>query len=269
MTTHRTTPGHVEGSAVLGLSSPGGIVRAPLVRSHSLPVHAARPVVLPALTGAPSPDIRLRIQRLVVLFVIDDSGSMYGSWGDQAGVRYAAAQSVLGLMVRAGGGRAGGQHWGTTSPEELSLAPIEVKRGRKKLRSFLTVPPTLGGNDLPLALRTTLRLVPTLRADEQLLTVVFTDGIEEVTSATHSAVAAYPDGAVHMVLVDRSGGCTPAMEAQWRSVPFGSFTRLRSFDTTVMAHQLGDLIAHATGLQMPAPRIRKQPTTTTTERTTT
>jgi hypothetical protein len=38
------------------------------------------------------------------------------------------------------------------------------------------------------------------------------------------------------------------MEAAWRSVAFGSFTRLRSFDTRTMAEQLASVLADALAL---------------------
>jgi hypothetical protein len=196
--------------------------------------------------------IKARVGRMLVYFVCDDSGSMYGSWGDPTGVRYAAALSLLRLMASSGGGRAAVIHWGTESPPELALGPVPVKGGGgRTLRRSLVVPPTLGGNDLPLGLRRASEMTPVLAEDEQVVYFVLTDGIEAVTPATHAAVDALAEGSVHMILVDRSNGCTPEMETAWKAVPFGSFTRLRSFETKPMARQLAETFAAAIDLELP------------------
>ena len=251
MTPRESSIGALIGRAHLELEAPGATGGVPRIVPRARPEHPAQPIRLPDLTGEARDEIRARLKRCRITFLVDDSGSMYGAWGDPTGVRYAAALSVLGPMQRGGGGRAAVLHWGTEAPDELALAPVDVRRGRRLLRKALTVPPTLGGNDLPKALRAALVLTGAPDEDEQPLTVVLTDGIESVTPAMHAAVAAHPPGSVHMLLVDRSGGCSEEMERDWRTVAFGSFTRLRTFDTAAMAHQIGEALADALGLQMP------------------
>jgi hypothetical protein len=240
----------LQGQVNLALEAPG-----PALSLSAAPVlpaapRAARPVNLAPLTGGPPRVISSRVAKTTITFLIDDSGSMYGAWGDPTGIRYAAAESVLMLMRRHGGGRAGVIHWGSTVPPELALAPVDVRRDRKALRRALTIPQSLLGNDLPAALRAAASSVGSARQEEVSLVFVVTDGIEAVTTDTHAAVAALPEGAVHMVLVDRSNGCTPPMEAAWQAVAFGSFTRLQTFDTKAMAIQIAATFAHALELEL-------------------
>ncbi len=79
------------------------------------------------------------------------------------------------------------------------------------------------------------------------LVFVITDGIEAVTTSVHRGVGALPPGSVHMLLVDRASGCTEEMEADWRGVAFGSFTRLDDADTRAMGDQLAATVAAAIG----------------------
>ena len=209
------------------------------------------------MVGASERTIRGLVDEIEVWLIVDDSGSMYGQWGDPTGIRYAAGRSLVGLLQRAGGGWVGVIHWGTHAPVELALRPAHVRKGRNDLRGALTIPPTLGGNDLPLALARARELSTGPSAGRRQLYYVLTDGIEPVTPAMHAALAALPENSVHMVLVDRSGGCDPAMEAAWRSCAFGSFTRLRTFDTKVMAYQLADIFAGSLGLRVPRPGAKE------------
>lgn len=245
------------GASRLRLAATAAAGRGPAINRGPLPARPARPVVLPPLIGATPTQIRERVGRMLVVFACDDSGSMYGTWGDPTGIRYAAALSLVGLMERSGGGRAAVVHWGTEAPIGLALTPVRVRQGRRALRRALTVPPTLGGNDLPLALERCRLVTPGATPDEHVVHFVLTDGIEPVTAAVHAAVAALPPGSVHMLLVDRSGGCGAGMEADWRSVAFGSFTRLQTFETAAMSRQLAEIFAGSMGLSMPAARARR------------
>jgi von Willebrand factor type A domain len=237
------------GRVALRLPAPGtalAVVPAPLQRPPRQP---ARPIVLPPLAGRPSQEIERLVRRATVLFLMDDSGSMYSHWGDERGVRYAAALSLVELMRRAGGGRAGVVHWGSAAPPELVTPPVDVRRDRRELRRALTIPiPTLGGNDLPAALDRAAELLSPGSEDDRAFAFVIGDGIEAVTPEVHRAVAMLPQRAVHMLLVDRSGGCDAEMERAWQSVAFGSFTRLDVFDTTAMAYQLANSFAACLGL---------------------
>ncbi|MBB3602769.1 hypothetical protein FHT40_002430 [Mycolicibacterium sp. BK556] len=210
----------------------------------------ARPVTLPPLTGALPDEIRQVVGRVKAVYAPDDSGSMYGSFGDPTGIRYAAAQSMVGLQRRSGGGEAGVVHWGSDAPVELVTSLVDVGRGRRLLDKALQIPPTLGGNDLPAALRRVSEvLAGTSRGDIPLVFVI-SDGIEAVTTDTHAAIAALPRNSVHMLLVDRSTGCTEEIEKDWATVAFGSFTRLPDLDTTAMAMSLANIYANALGLSL-------------------
>jgi hypothetical protein len=165
------------------------------------------------------------------------------------------------MMNKCGSARAAVVHWGTDAPLEMAVAPVQLKRGRKTLKQALSIPPTLGGTNLAGALSRAHELTPPPAQDEQTVYYILTDGIEPVTPAIAAAIANLPAGSVHMLLVDRSGGCDPNMEAAWRGCAFGSFTRLRTFDTEAMSHQLADIAATTLGLEMP-----HATTSTTTER---
>ena len=176
---------------------------------------------------------------------MDDSGSMYGTWGDPTGVRYAAARSVLEFLRRCGAGQLGVIHWGSTAPEELALPPTDVRKGRGQILKALRIPPTLGGNNLGAALRLAAKWSCTL-------TVVITDGMEDFSLDLRRPIGALPEASIHVLLIDRSRGCGPEFEAQWRSLPLGSFVRLDDSDVLRMAHQIAELICRAVGARMPS-----------------
>lgn len=238
------------GTQALRLWSPGRAalrIAAPVWRR---PPRGAQPIVLPPITGGTMKEIRAKAKQIKAVYAPDDSGSMYGPFGDALGVRYAAAKSLVALQRRSGGGKAGVIHWGSGAPASLATAPVDVTKGKHTLDKALTIPPTLGGNDLPAALRRTAEILLPLEPDEIPLVFVITDGIEAVTTATHDAVAALPAGCVHLLLVDRSNGCTPGMELDWATVAFGSFTRLTHLDTRAMATEIAQIYATALGFTL-------------------
>lgn len=233
-------------------------------------------VVLPRVRRRPpsAKPVRLQLPHGLVggesrkadlVFLPDDSGSMYGTWGDEQGVRYAAALSVIDLMRRIGGGRAAVVHWGTEAPADQVLPLTNVRLGMGRLRKALQIPPTLGGNNFPAALDRAAEVLE--GSDRQRLQLVFgvTDGIEYLSPGINASLARLPAGSVHVLLVDRSGGCNEELERQWRALPLGSFTRLDVLDTTRMAWQIADVTAAALGLSMPE---LKPPTPTQKERAT-
>jgi hypothetical protein len=207
-------------------------------------------VVLPPLVGGSSREIHELAQKVLAVFAIDDSGSMYGSFGDPTGIRYAAAQSLVAMQRRSGGGLAGVVHWGTSAPEDMVTPLVDVRRKRRLLDQGLQIPETLGGNDMPAALRRVAEILPRLSKNDVPLVFVITDGIESVSAETHAAVSALPKGSVHMLLVDCSNGCTEEMERDWLTVAFGSFTRLPHFDTKAMAMALATVYAESIGLSL-------------------
>jgi hypothetical protein len=99
-------------SRALPLSAPLGVLNGraslylPIPVSVSVPIQLlltsdriawAKPVRLDSPDDWPTNDIK----HVDVVFLIDESGSMYGSGGDPRGVRRAAALSVVHLMARA------------------------------------------------------------------------------------------------------------------------------------------------------------------------
>jgi hypothetical protein len=204
------------------------------------------------MIGAPPAEQAERVKRSASIFLIDDSGSLYfGAGGDTTGIRYAAAQSLVGLMRRAGGGLAAVVHYGSEAPAEMVKPLLQVKRDGRRLKQALTIPvPNLGGTNVASGLA---RCAPLLqgRSIPNPLVYLIGDGLENVTAVAHAAVAALPPNSVHLLLVDKLGACDAALEAGWRSLPLGSITRLDVFDTKTMAWQLADIFAASIGLQMP------------------
>ena len=72
----------------------------------------ARPVALPTLVGGSAREIRALALNVRAVFAIDDSGSMYGNFGDPTGIRYAAARSLVAMQRRSGGGLRGSRSLG-------------------------------------------------------------------------------------------------------------------------------------------------------------
>lgn len=238
------------GTSTVSVASPGAVTVKVDAASKPRLTSTARPVILPPLVGGSAEEIRAQVQKALAIFAIDDSGSMYGPFGDPTGIRYAAARSLVAMQRRSGGGLAGVVHWGTAAPEELVIPLVDVRRKPRLLDRGLTIPESLGGNDMPAALRRAAEmLLPAGRNDVPLVFVI-TDGIESVTAEIHAAVAALPRRSVHMLLVDCSNGCSEEMEKAWRAVAFGSFTRLPHFDTKAMAMALATVYAESLGLSL-------------------
>lgn len=202
---------------------------------------AARPVKLPPISELPKAVIKTLVKRVHVTFLIDDSGSMYWHYGDPEGVRYAVALSIVDMLRRHGAKgnapRATVIHWGTDAPHALAAGPLNLsdKKTKKQLDTALTIPPTLGGNDMARAFRAAKDRQRGDSGDTISLTFVLTDGIESVTQSTRDTLAALPAQSVHMLLIDRSHGCNEQMEADWRALPLGSFSRLNTWDTRSLA----------------------------------
>jgi hypothetical protein len=181
----------------------------------------------------------------------DWSGSTFSVWGgDPNDVIGAVTISVFLWLRRYGGGTAGVVPWGTTPATERAVGPLSVKKNLRPLKEAIRDRVNLGGNDLPAALRFSAERTSGLPAGTVPVYWVPTDGIESVTSSTHDAVNALPPGAVHLVLIDPLRGCTPQMEDDWRSVPFGSVTRINDLSVKNVAMIIAELCATAIGLQL-------------------
>lgn len=211
------------------------------------PRRQARLVRLSGLAGAPQNVIRQLVANLDVIFAIDDSASVHGPDGtDTRGVRNAACLSVVDLMQRQGGGRAGVVHWGDTAPGSLALAPMPVHRGR--LRRGLRLQPVLGGTQPAVALARVRTLVR-IGSGRTLVVILLTDG-QDLGSGLEQALGQLPGRSVHLILVDPSGHCW-GQEAAWRELPWGSFTRLDNLgDPRRLALESGAVIARSIGLRL-------------------
>ena len=190
------------------------------------------------------------------MFLIDDSGSMYGTFGDPTGIRRAAALSVMSLLAaatprRLAGARIGVVHFGSTAPEELILPLTDVRR-RLVLERALDLPLSLGATNVAAALNRG-REILTESTDRLPLVVIVTDGIEFVGDEVAFEINTLPPGVVHVVLVDHCHGCDSELEEYWSRLALGSFVRLDVLDTARMAGQAADVVARAVGLAMPHP----------------
>lgn len=209
-----------------------------------------RPVWLPSLVGAPQNVIAKRVANLDLIFAIDDSASVHGPDGtDPGGARNAACLSVIELMHRHGGGRAGVIHWGDTAPASLALAPIPVRRGQ--LRRGLELQPVLGGTQPAAALARARKLIHGTGSGRALAVLLLTDG-QDLGAGLEQALEQLPARCVHLILVDPSGNCW-GQEAAWRELPWGSFTRLEDpRDRKRLAWESGAVLARSIGLKLPA-----------------
>lgn len=227
----------------------GGALRARSDAARRTPSRAVRPVRLPSLAGAPRTVIRQRVANLDVIFAIDDSGSVHGPGGtDPWGTRNAACLSVIDLMHRQGGGRAGVVHWGNTAPASMALRPMPVHRGR--LRRGLRFQPVLGGTQPAVALTRVRKLIQGTGSGRTLAVLLLTDG-QDLGTGLEQALGQLPARSVHLILVDPSGDCW-GQEATWRELRWGSVTRLENLsDRRRLAWESGAVIACSIGLKLP------------------
>lgn len=211
----------------------------------------AEPVRLPDLAGATRAVICQLIDSLVVMFAIDGSRSVHGAGGtDPYGTRNAACLSLVDLMRRYGGGRAGVVHWGQTAPADLAWAPMPVRRGR--LWRALCLQPMLGGTNPAAALARVRELVPAASPGQTLVVLLLTDG-QHLGHGLERELAQLPAHSVHLLLVDPSGDCD-GQEGAWRALPWGSLTRLQSpRDHARVAWESGMVLARSIGLELPLP----------------
>lgn len=212
---------------------------------------AARAITLPPLAGAPRKEIRRRVGCSLCGVVPDRSGSIFSTWGgDPDDAIGAAGESLFLLQRRSGGGQGLVVPWGSTAPRELVVGPLDTRRHSRPLRTALRNRGSLGGNDLPAALHRTAEYLVGRPADEIPVIFVPTDGGETVTAATHAAVTALPEGSVHLILIDPRNICSPEMEADWRSVAFGSFNRIDDLSVRHLATRIAEIYAAALGLEL-------------------
>jgi len=210
-----------------------------------------QPVRLPDLAGPSRAIIRQRIARTVVIFAVDGSVSVHGPGGtDPDGARNAACLSVLDLMRRHGGGRAGVVHWGETAPTDLALAPMPVHR--RRLERALSLQPMLGGTNPAAALARVRQLIPPIGADQTLAVLLLTDG-QDLGDGLEHELAQLTARSVHLILADPSGDCF-GQQAAWQALPWGSFTRLENLrDHRRVAWESGAVLARSIGLELPHP----------------
>lgn len=170
------------------------------------------------------------IRGWLVMLLVDDSGSMFRPEADQEGLRYIAAESVVDLLRRIGVSALGVVHWGGFCPSDLLLRPTTPEDIRR-LDLALRVPESsLGGTDLPSALRFAQSVaqedVPELSPNY----LVITDGLESVGKPLEEALAELPPRSVRLLLVDRAGQCDANTDQAWQNLPLGAFVRLDASD---------------------------------------
>lgn len=244
----------------IGCRPVGSTPRLEMVRPATSGVHipgpprqtgVAQPIALPALSGADPAEIRTRVRHLHFETAPDWSGSTFSVWGgDPNDVIGAVTISVFLWLRRYGGGTAGVVPWGTTPATHLAVGPLSVKKNLRPLKAAIRNRVNLGGNDLPAALRLSASRTSGLPTGTVPFYWIPTDGIESVTSSTHDAVNALPPGSVHLILIDPLRGCNPEMEDDWRSVPFGSVTRIDQLSVKNVATTIAELCAAAIGLHL-------------------
>lgn len=210
-----------------------------------------RPLRVPPLTGQPRAVIAQLVRDVTLLFLIDRSGSTFGPWGDPTDVTGAAAEGVIDLQRASGGGRAGVVLWGSDAPRNLAVGPLDVVKDSRELRAALRNTTSLGGTNIAAGIARGKQLADAAPSGHTVITVVLTDGIEIVDDRVRAAVSSLPPHSMHICLVDRANGCTPDMEAAWRSLPLGSFTRLQSFDLADITTQIVTIFATSLGLTAP------------------
>ncbi len=208
-----------------------------------------QPVRLPDLAGASQRIIRQRVARAVVMFAIDGSLSVHGAAGtDPEGARNAACLSVLDLMRRYGGRRAGVVHWGETAPADLALPPVPIHQ--RRLERMLGAQPMLGETNPAAALARVRQIALPISADQTLAVLLLTDG-QDLGEGLECELAQLPARSVHLILADPSGNCF-GQEAAWRALPWGSFTRLENLcDRARVAWESGAVLARSIGLELP------------------
>ena len=243
------TPQQWTGWSGLGSAAPVGL--APSTTFTQRPAGAA-PLRVPPLTGESRAAIAKLVRQITMNFLIDCSGSMSGPWGDPTDVTGAAAESVINLQRASGGGHAGVVLWGSDAPRDLAVGPLDVTRDAKALRAALRNNASLGGTNIAAGIARGKELADAAPAGDTVITVVLTDGMETVDDAVRAAVASLAPSSMHICLIDRSNGCSPAMEAAWRSLPLGSFTRLQSFDLVDITSQIVTIFANTLHLTAPA-----------------
>lgn len=249
--------------------------RRPVGGRLTPPVRSTRPAP-PPFSGQ-HPPLRLRpapaldrdllstcCTRTTLCLLVDDSGSMQD---DPQGVRCAAGKAMTRFLREFGGGRVGVVHW--THRVETELAPVDVRRGRRALDHALAAATARGGNDVARALRRSHALLPVPAADEHQAVIVLTDGQEfsvQRDAAVHladveGAVMDLLPAAVHVVLIDHHGRCSPGEESAWRTLPIASFSRMTLTDPDYFCWEVAAVVLGAHGIEFAPyqPRTRRFP----------
>ena len=193
------------------------------------------------------------IRNQVIMLLLDDSGSMFHPEADQEGIRYIAAESVVSLLRQIGVLALGIIHWGSFCPADLLLRPT-TPRDIRRVDIALRMPKSsLGGTNLPRALRFAHSIVQEDVPNLAPSYLVITDGLESIGRPLEEALAELPPRSVRLLLVDRAERCEGPIEQQWRKLPLGAFIRLNASDPDDWAWAAG--IALFSDLKTPYPEL--------------
>ncbi len=116
-----TTPSRLRVPATLQTPVPGH--RIPPIPAKGENIVEAAAVELGTFGGLKASLLKSSVTKLKIVFLMDDSGSMYCKWTDLTGVRYAAARSLRKLLERTGGGQMAVAHWAATCRRSSSSSP--------------------------------------------------------------------------------------------------------------------------------------------------
>lgn len=243
-------PLSIQGRSELHLPSIGG---AASYRYFPRPDVAApggaATIRLPVPVGPPRADVRRSAFGTLVLYLIDQSGSIFGL--DPTDVRAAACRSLLDLQRRAGGGRGALVHFGSEAPAEYVTGPLDVVASRRELAAAATSPADLGGTSLAAPIVRAADLIRNVGGIPKTIVFLITDATEPVGAAQVALGALPPHAEAHAVLINAPHG----LAANWDSSrAFTSVLAVSQPTVRELATALGTTYAAALGAHLPTTR---------------
>lgn len=194
------------------------------------------------------PDSTVNSRRTIphqVVTLRDRSGST--AWSDPHGVTAGSSRNVARYLAEWGRGRQP-DHYAAAQFDhtcEITLPFTPAPKAARRVRPFWPTP--RGGTDIPLALHTVADAAAAHgRYDTRV--IIITDGAGGSHTDLARALARFTPGAVHLVLVDQSGGW-PYVAPIWDGLPLGSVSVIDDdpLDPVVCTHTIGEAAAVAIG----------------------